>query len=738
MNLWASLRLNFLPSILTTVILSSINIKAQPEQWENYDPYWWNINSIEQDSNDLWIGKSKGGAVKFNRSSYEMEYYKRYYTGLTSNTILKIEVDTFGNKWFGLGASGNTEKAGIAKYDGVNWQIFNSSNSILPDQNYNNIAADINGNLWVGTFGSGLLKYDGLVWTKYDSLNSGIPTNRPGYIQTDSEGNVWFLMTENYGSINKNRLVKYDGIGWKIIQPDTNGLPWFGYQLVEIDSDDNVWVSAYARILKFDRTGFHLYNADSAGIFIGVIRCMEVDSDGNCFIGSEYNGLLKRDKNGNWTEYRVSVYDNLNVVFDIHIDENNVIWLSTYDGLKKFDELEFTDYKVSNAPLLDVVVSDVIKDDQENLFFGTSGLVKYDGTNWTKFVTGDSTFPYYGVSCLAVDSKNTIWAGAEGLIKLEDTIITKYTPANSNFPDTYVRDLVVDHNDIVWAATNYGLARIENDSITVFNESNSPLIGNYIITIEVDRYNNKWIGGWECGLVKFDDYSWTSYTNSNSQLLIDEIFDIAIDKNNNLWLAMGAVQKVQLGSDWPIYFPSNILQIDDEVTKIAADSVGNIWASANQNGIIKIDPWNNWTILNNQNAGLIGVDQIVNSIYIDENGYKYFSTNDGGVSVYKGDLVLGIQNNPNGAVVSDFKIFQNYPNPFNPTTTIKYEVPQISNVKIEVFDVLGRIVKVLVDEQKTTGFYEIKFDASSFASGIYYYRIKANEFVQTKKMILIK
>ena len=86
----------------------------------------------------------------------------------------------------------------------------------------------------------------------------------------------------------------------------------------------------------------------------------------------------------------------------------------------------------------------------------------------------------------------------------------------------------------------------------------------------------------------------------------------------------------------------------------------------------------------------------------------------------------------------NYALLQNYPNPFNPETIIKYEIPQISNVKIEVFDVLGRVVKVLVDEQKTAGRYEIKFDASSLASGIYYYRIKANEFVQTKKMMLIK
>jgi|GEM_PF-2072357 len=86
----------------------------------------------------------------------------------------------------------------------------------------------------------------------------------------------------------------------------------------------------------------------------------------------------------------------------------------------------------------------------------------------------------------------------------------------------------------------------------------------------------------------------------------------------------------------------------------------------------------------------------------------------------------------------DYALLQNYPNPFNPETIIKYEIPQISNVKIEVFDVLGKVIKVLVAEQKTAGRYEIKFDASSLASGIYYYRIKANEFVQTKKMMLIK
>jgi len=81
---------------------------------------------------------------------------------------------------------------------------------------------------------------------------------------------------------------------------------------------------------------------------------------------------------------------------------------------------------------------------------------------------------------------------------------------------------------------------------------------------------------------------------------------------------------------------------------------------------------------------------------------------------------------------------QNYPNPFNPTTKIKYELPSDSFVTIKVFDVLGHEIKTLINSQQVLGYYEINFDGSSLPSGIYFYRIQAGNFVQTKKMILMK
>lgn len=85
-----------------------------------------------------------------------------------------------------------------------------------------------------------------------------------------------------------------------------------------------------------------------------------------------------------------------------------------------------------------------------------------------------------------------------------------------------------------------------------------------------------------------------------------------------------------------------------------------------------------------------------------------------------------------------FKLEQNFPNPFNPTTQIRYSVINDGIVSLKVYDVLGKEVAVLVDEEKPAGKYEVKFDASNLSSGIYFYQLKTGNFADTKKMIFLK
>ncbi|NWF48966.1 MAG: T9SS type A sorting domain-containing protein [Ignavibacteriaceae bacterium] len=101
---------------------------------------------------------------------------------------------------------------------------------------------------------------------------------------------------------------------------------------------------------------------------------------------------------------------------------------------------------------------------------------------------------------------------------------------------------------------------------------------------------------------------------------------------------------------------------------------------------------------------------------------------------------IGYEGTP---AVTSFKLEQNYPNPFNPSTTIKFTVSsnvkgEMSNVSLKVYDILGNEIETLVNEEKLSGNYQVTFDASKLASGVYFYRMQAGSYFQTKKMILVK
>jgi hypothetical protein len=89
-------------------------------------------------------------------------------------------------------------------------------------------------------------------------------------------------------------------------------------------------------------------------------------------------------------------------------------------------------------------------------------------------------------------------------------------------------------------------------------------------------------------------------------------------------------------------------------------------------------------------------------------------------------------------VPAQFTLAQNYPNPFNPTTTIRYALPQRSQVALTVFNTLGQPVSTLVSGTEEPGYHEVRFNGTELASGVYFYRLQAGGFVQTRKLVLLR
>ena len=100
--------------------------------------------------------------------------------------------------------------------------------------------------------------------------------------------------------------------------------------------------------------------------------------------------------------------------------------------------------------------------------------------------------------------------------------------------------------------------------------------------------------------------------------------------------------------------------------------------------------------------------------------------------------ITNVKNESTNDNPSVLALYQNYPNPFNPTTTISYQIPELSSVSLKVYDVLGKEITTLVNEEKPIGRYEITFNVAELPSGIYFYQLRAGSFVEIKKMILLK
>jgi len=100
------------------------------------------------------------------------------------------------------------------------------------------------------------------------------------------------------------------------------------------------------------------------------------------------------------------------------------------------------------------------------------------------------------------------------------------------------------------------------------------------------------------------------------------------------------------------------------------------------------------------------------------------------------DIIVGVDDYTSDNPI-EYELYQNYPNPFNPSTIIKFQVPELSFVTLRIYDVLGNEIETLVNQEKQMGSYSVEFNATSLASGVYFYQLQAGSYVETRKMLLL-
>jgi hypothetical protein len=334
------------------------------------------------------------------------------------------------------------------------------------------------------------------------------------------------------------------------------------------------------------------------------------------------------------------------------------------------------------------------------------------------------------------DDDNFIWAGTTtGLAKINKNSneIILYDNSNSGLPTNNIYALAIDNSGYKWIGTNGGgLVKFDGNDWKVYDTSNSGLPNNVINALVIDTLENKWIGTAN-GLAKFDGNSWAVYP----RLARDGELAFLIDNFGNMWIGTGGGGLVKYdGNDWINYTTSNSGLASDWIKALVKDKQGNLWIGTWGSGIAKFDG-TNWNMFTTLNSGL--PDNYIQALLIDNLGNKWIGTYGGGLAIFnEGGIVKVEEKNNNPIQPWKIKLLQNYPNPFNLNTIISYQLSVTSDINLKVFDVLGNEVAILVNEKKPAGYYQIEWNAAGFPSGVYFYQILAVDFIETKKLILLK
>lgn len=402
-------------------------------------------------------------------------------------------------------------------------------------------------------------------------------------------------------------------------------------------------------------------------------------------------------------------------------------------------------YNTSNSKIPTNQIHAICIDDQNIKWIGTSsGLVRFNDSNWTVYDTTNSLLPSSYITCIENDDSNGIWIGTDkGLVHFNNDNWSVYTTQNSVFKSNSISKIKFG-GDATWFGTDKGLIKYQNNEWSIYDSDNSGFIADFVCSITIDQNGKIWIGTFDHfsfngSIWTFDGNDWKYFRLKNHGLFSSFPDAIECDSDNQIWLGIkgtngGALVKI-VNDEWTVYDKSNSNYPGGGINSLLIKN-DEEWI-ATGSGIVSFKN-GNFKKLDTNNSGL--PDDFVSGIAIDKLGNKWIATISGGLAVYNSGGIVSSSENDKETIPNDFKLYNNYPNPFNPGTVISYTIPTASNVQLKIYDVLGNEIITLVNEYQQPGKYSVEFRVKSdeLSSGIYFYRLSANDMHLTKKLLYLK
>lgn len=633
------------------------------------------------------------------------------------------------------------------------------------------MAADSSGNVYYGDMDAGLFKSTdkGTTWFK-TSLAGGISAltvisgnricagGRHTISISSDGGETWMTRTVRTDPVEVLSITEDDSgkiyAGFRAIPPSKTSPGYPGGVYVSSDSGktwESYGLSATISSMAFDKKRQKLFSLLHSSLI--------------------YSADQER---GVWTRDAAGIPYWVNGISNLFVDRNGDVGAVTNAGVYMYDDLTSSWRSVTPAVSLDSITTAAF-DRQGRTYVGTSfnGVFLLDSSASTWIQCG--ILPV-SITSLGMDYSGNVYAGTDdGIFEFEHNTGSWFSESDGLSRARVYRIRLSSFDKMVYASTSAGffyLPDMGNYWIPLtkqwtydFRESPTytyigtpggilelmrslelwtplgsiglPLTSIYCLAL--DRHNDLFAGTQNAGVFVSTNggISW-SQTGVYSPLIFYSAKTIEIDSSENIFVGTdtaGAFCSNDSGMNY-----RSISSISGKtVTCFLVDHPPKYFAGTSDRGVfVSTDCGMSW---HPANTGL--TDSSVAALVLDTEGYLYAGTKNG---IFRSNsIATGVHET--GTKPSGFSLSQNYPNPFNPTTVIEFVVPGSESqiraggealVTLKIYDVLGRLVKTLVNKVESPGSHLVTFDAAGLASGVYFYRLTAGSYVMTKKMVLIR
>lgn len=468
----------------------------------------------------LWCGT----ATALNPNRLPTQYVHDHYTradGLPAGAVWSVIQDADGYLWLGT-------QNGLARFDGVRFEIFDASNTPgLASQDIRDIAFDHNGDMWLASYGGGVYRFDpDRAHLEAITIDEGLPNNVVYDLLIDRDGALW--------AATAGGLFRRNGADQVEVWTTSNGLTINRVFNLYQDREGDVWLGTFGGGLsRFDGQTFTHYR-EADGLASDQVHSIYQDRSGRILVGS-YEGGFQEFRSGRFED--IDLPEGLAglAIQSIVEDGNNNLWLGAYgNGLIRYRDGEVAHLNFDG--LERTVISDMIEDAEGSLWLATrEGLQRLRDGKVAVFGRpeglADTTFVVTGDP----DSSD-VWVGTEGsgLFRLTDTSVAQLTRDQTGLASDNISALELTSNGDLWAASfGAGINRIRNGEVTLYGQSQG-LPSSHVFALKIDENERLWAAT-AAGISRLEGDRFVNY-GAEEGLPASAVRQLFQDRSGRLWV----------------------------------------------------------------------------------------------------------------------------------------------------------------------------------------------------------